>query len=218
MAKKKAPKHLAEYRKQYNRIMQAVRRQKEAGYFVPDSILPSAPSKLKSIRKKDVERLTRITPKKIREESYFHVEELDDWVKGYQKPKAKKKSETLDPFFYPEEYEEVPEQHKAYYPGFEYLAIQGFRDELKHFPNAEAAKILSDWLDRVIEEYGRTATAEMLQEGSMAGNVITVQVMYKGGYGIFMNNMMSFLPKRNDDEIKKLVELFEEFEDYIEVV
>lgn len=217
MAKKKVPKHLAEYRKQYNRIMQAVRRQKEAGYFVPDSILPYAPSKLKSIRKKDVERLTRITPKKIRKESYFYVEDLDDYVKGYQKPKVKK-SETLDPFFYPEAYEEVPEQHKEYYPGFEYLAIQSFRGELKHFPNAEAAKILSDWLDRVIEEYGRTATAEMLQEGSMAGNVITVQVMYKGGYGIFMNNMMSFLPQRNDDEIKKLVELFEEFEDYIEVV
>lgn len=221
MAKKKVPKHLAEYRKQYNRIMQAVRRQKEAGYFVPKEIIPVSPSKLKSIRKTDVTRLSRITPHKIRAQSYYVDSESGEALKGYE-PKRKKgrknKRETIDPFFYPDAYEEIPEQHQEYYPGFEYMAIQGYRQQLKQFPNAEATKIMEAWLDRIIDTFGEHDAAVMLHEGSMAGNIITWETMYRGGYGIYMNDMMSFLPKRNDDEIKKLVELFEEFEDYIEVV
>ena len=73
MSNKNTPKKEWEYQyeREYNRIIQAINRQKKLGYFVPQEIIPVAPSKVKKITPEDVERLIELTPQKIRKSSIF---------------------------------------------------------------------------------------------------------------------------------------------------
>lgn len=60
-----------QYSKEYRRISQAIRRQEKLGYFVPEEVRPIKPSKMPTIKKSDVQKLIRLTPKKIRKESVW---------------------------------------------------------------------------------------------------------------------------------------------------
>ena len=60
-----------QYEREYNRILQAIRRQEKLGYYVPKSVKPIAPSKVKNITQTDVEYLIQLTPKEIRKQSVY---------------------------------------------------------------------------------------------------------------------------------------------------
>lgn len=60
-----------QYQREYNRIKQAINRQKKLGYIVPEEIIPLPPSKVKNITPEHVERLVELTPKKIRKSSVY---------------------------------------------------------------------------------------------------------------------------------------------------
>lgn len=60
-----------QYIREYNRVQQAIYRQKKIGYYVPDDVKPVKPSQMKTITKKDVDKLISLTPQKIRKKSIY---------------------------------------------------------------------------------------------------------------------------------------------------
>lgn len=236
-------KWLEQYTKEYKRISQAIRRQEKLGYTIPDEIRPVKPSEMRNIRKTDVQRLIRLTPQKIRKSSWYTdpqgVGETFyglDVVKSRHKAKpskaktpiskSKKKSkpkkpiptpqesEELDTFWYDDDIDVVPEPQRQYYPGFENIAITGYLKQLQQFPNAEGARMLSDWLTKLINEFGRRAVAVMLDDGSRDGNIVTWETVYKGGVQVYMTNMMEYLPGIGETEKRRLGEIMEEMESW----
>ena len=69
MKKQKTPNRLA-YEKEYRRITAAVRRMKKAGYTVAGQI--KKPSELSSVRKRDVERLQKLTADELYRRATYH--------------------------------------------------------------------------------------------------------------------------------------------------
>ena len=229
-----------QYSKEYRRITQAIRRQEKLGYFIPDKVKPVKPSEMQTIRKSDVDRLIRMTPKKIRKESVYVDTSTGeafpglDIVKSTHKAKPSKaktrstKSKTkrkpkkqpipppepegLDTFWYDDDIDFIPEQHRQYYPGFENIAITGYLKQLEQFPNADGARMLSDWLYKLINEFGRHKVAVMLDEGSRDGNIVTWETVYKGGVQVYMTNMMEHIPGLSYDDKLRMGEIMEEME------
>lgn len=88
-----------QYEREYRRITQAIRRQKKLGYTVPEELKPVSPSKVKVFSPAEVERLTTITPQRIRKESFYVDPQSGEALEGYdvvekrkrqKKPKAPK--------------------------------------------------------------------------------------------------------------------------------
>lgn len=231
-----------QYAKEYRRITQAIRRQEKLGYYIPEEVRPIKPSEMSTIRKSDVQRLIKLTPKKIRKESVLVDTDTGeaypglDIVKSHHKakpskaktkpnkPKKKRKPkqptppiqepEELDTFWYGDDIDYVPEPQRQYYPGFENIAITGYLKQLEQFPNAEGARMLSDWLTKLIDQFGRHAVAVMLDEGSREGNIVTWETVYKGGVQVYMTNMMEYLPGLGVEDKQRLGEIMEEMESW----
>lgn len=243
MSKSTTPKSkwYEQYEREYKRINQAIRRQQKLGYYVPEEVKPVKPSAMPKILKKDVDKLVRLTPKAIRKKSYWIDSDTGeaflglDIVKSNHKPKPSsaktrkssnkkkrkpktKKAQNIEPeidvSFYPDDIEEWPEQHRQYYPGFTNIAITGYLKQLEQFPNAEGAKILSDWLSRCIDKFGRDRTAQMLDEGSRAGNIVTWETVYKGGVQAYITDMLEYMPEVTDDDRTSFGEIMEEMESW----
>ena len=231
-----------QYSKEYRRISQAIRRQEKLGYFVPEEVKPVKPSEMPNIRKSDVQRLINLTPKKIRKKSIYVDADTGEAHPGLDivksshkakpskaksrstKPKKKRKPkkptpppiepEELDTFWYGEDIDYVPEPHREYYPGFENIAITGYLKQLQQFPNAEGARVLSEWITRLIDQFGRHAVAVMLDDGSREGNIVTWETVYKGGVQVYMTNMMEHLPGLGVEDKQRLGEIMEEMESW----
>ena len=71
-----------QYQREYNRIIQAINRQKKLGYFVPEEIIPLKPSSVKNVTPEQVEKLIEITPQKIRKSSIYIDKETGEAFKG----------------------------------------------------------------------------------------------------------------------------------------
>lgn len=84
MPRNNTPKNELEqqYEREYNRIIQAINRQKQLGYFVPEELKPIKPSKVKNVTPETVERLIQITPKVIRKNSIFVDKDTGEGFEG----------------------------------------------------------------------------------------------------------------------------------------
>lgn len=233
-----------QYAKEYRRITQAIRRQEKIGYTIPDNVRPVKPSKMQNIRKGDVQKLKKLTPQKIRKLSYYtepgglgetfygidvvkSTKKSEPSKSKYNKTKTKKKSkdnrpisykpepEELDTFWYGDDIDYVPETHRKYYPGFTNIAITGFFNQLKQFPSAEGARLISKWFSNIIDKYGRDKAAQMLDEGSRNGLIVDGVLVYsKDSSRIwnYMTQMMDFLPDIDKDDKKAMADIMESIE------
>lgn len=220
-----------EYQKQYNRIKNAQRRLSKQGYVVPDYLTPDKPSTIDKFTKRMVDKLRKITPEYIQRRSGKVDFESGELVreplaqksrKTYQYERAPRKksfSKETDPFFEPLE-DDYDTGGQWVFEDYDTRVIEEVREQLRRFPNADGARILETWLDLVIKAYGEKATAVMLIEGQNAGIIITYDVVYKGGYAVYITDMLNYMPKAiNDyDESARetLTEMMELFEDWSE--
>ena len=60
-----------QYEREYKRITQAIRRQEKLGYFVPEAVKPTPPSKVKVMAPSKIDELIKLTPKEIRKKSVW---------------------------------------------------------------------------------------------------------------------------------------------------
>lgn len=221
-----------EYQKQYNRIKNAQRRLSKQGYIVPDYLTPDKPSTIDKFTKRMVDKLRKITPEYIQRRSGkvdFETGELareplaQKSRKIYQYERAPRKksfSKQTDPFFEPLE-DDYDTEGQWVFQDYDTRVIDEVREQLRKFPNDDGARVLETWLDLVISAYGEQSTAVMLVEGQRAGVIITYDVVYRGGYAVYMSDMLNYyMPKVRYDESarEKLTEMMELFEDWSEPI
>lgn len=60
-----------QYEREYKRIRQVIRRQKKLGYIVPEDLIPTSPSKVRTVTQSDVDSLIQLTPQAIRKKSTY---------------------------------------------------------------------------------------------------------------------------------------------------
>ena len=202
-----------DYQDQYTRIMQAYRREINRGYQLnPDFFLPVAPSKKERITKKDVERLARITPKTLRQNLLWVDPLTGEGVKGFDVVDYNKRTTRTKSIRKKLKLEELPEEQ--YMPSYADIAISSLQYTLGSFPLSEGARILEDWLDHVTAVYGKHKVAQMLDEGYAEGNIVTYNMVYKGGVEAYITNMMNKMPGFSDKDRAAMSEIMERAESW----
>lgn len=201
-----------DYQDQYTRIMQAYRRELKRGYKLGDYVLPVAPSKKKVITKKDVERLTKITPATLRQNLYWEDPMTGEAVQGFDVVAYDKRTTRSKSIRKKLNLEELPEEQ--YMPSYADIAITNVQYTLASFPLSEGARILERWLDRTIAVYGKHKVAQMLDEGYAEGNIITYNMVYKGGVEAYITNMMNKMPGFSDKDKQAISDIMEQAESW----
>lgn len=80
------------------------------------------------------------------------------------------------------------------YTMYEWAIVEGFFDRLKSF-NPDFTSKLKEWINKIIDDYGISATAKMLSDGADAGLIVDKQVVYKvEAQAYYMNQMINYLP------------------------
>lgn len=219
MSKRTDPtqKWYKEYQSQYARIRQAIGRAKKAGYVVPDSIKPIAPSKVGKITKRDINRLAKITPESIRQQSTKIKPPVPEYTEEQAAQPTPDSEFELDPFFYPDDPTEIPTEHLKYFPSFNEMVITTFINEVRKYPSAVGAKMLENWINDLVSGLGQQAVAEMLQRGAENGLVVESSLVYDATLNrvfYFMTDMMDFLPNVTEQEKKAMSEIMEQEESW----
>lgn len=66
---------------------------------------------------------------------------------------------------------------------------------LEHYNSGEAYNLLKNWANDMIAQNGKEAFADMLQQGTADGNILTWEVVYKTGEAErYISNMLDYLP------------------------
>lgn len=202
-----------DYQDQYSRIMQAYRREVKRGYKLnPDYTLPLAPSKKARITKKDVERLAKITPTTLRQNLLWDDPLTGEAVQGFDVVAFNKRTNRTKSIRKKLKLEELPEEQ--YMPSYADIAISSLQYTLGSFPQSEGARILERWLDHVIAVYGKQKVAQMLDEGYAEGNIVTYNMVYKGGVEAYITNMMNKMPGFSDKDRTAMSEIMEQAESW----
>lgn len=100
-----------------------------------------------------------------------------------------------------------------YYPSFTDIVLSNFLATLKQFPNAEGVHLLLHWYDSLIADNGRTAVAQMLQEGAANGIVLNWETVYKAtATKTYMTEMMNYLPDQGKFYSDMIMDRMEQYE------
>lgn len=200
--KKKQSPLITEYRRQRRRIQNTVSRYRRQGYDVQFEI-PAIP---KTITKSSIARLSKITPEKIQSKTYGVNYETGEQVplpsvRAYQRknrpPRASK------PQAPPQPVQSAPTPPPVTnLPDVSDVIIANFRTHVSYYPEA-AREIALDWLRLNIDNFGRQAVAEMLQQGQENGEWLEPKEVYSSeALYAALANMLTYLDvspaQRND--------------------
>lgn len=85
MSKEKTPYDdlITQYKREYKRISQALRRQSKLGYHIPPDLHPIRPSQVAMVTQSDIDELIALTPEKIRKNSYYTDPETGEALYGF---------------------------------------------------------------------------------------------------------------------------------------
>lgn len=220
MAKKKKPTQLQlDYKKQVKRLKQAVSRAEKRGYIIPDDIIPKQP---KSITRKSVERLKKITTKDI----YARSEKLDletgELIPGEIARKAERSESAKKAGKTRREKRYNAEQGNSEYYSPQYetfptaadIVISNFRAEVTRFPEV-AQPIVMNWLNRLLNDYSKEDVAEMLENSAAQGLGIDYSVAYREDLILDrLSEMLEFLPEASTGNKMDIMEALEFEEDW----
>lgn len=217
--RKKPTKLQIEYNKQVKRLKQAVRRAEKRGYIIPDNIIPKQP---KRITRKTVERLNKITTKDIYAKSKKLDFETGELISGEVARKqerseaAKKAAKTRKE----KRFNAKSGVSEYYTPSYEMfpsgaeIIISNFKADLARFPEV-AQPIVSQWLNRLINDYSLEDVAEMLENAAAQGLGVDYSVAYREDILLDrLSEMLEFLPGASTGNKKDIMEAIEYEEDW----
>ena len=170
MAKKKTA-----YTRERNRIMNYIRSLKRKG-LSSDLYFPTE----KQIRAEGVKgkELTSLA----RELKYWTSKKLKDYIEKENEPTEK---ENFEPHYSPSEDEDF----------FSRVVISNWYGILNQFAYGEAYNLLRSWMGSTVRSEGVSNTAEMIQRGAEAGNILTFEIVYNHDNAVlYIGNMIDFLP------------------------
>lgn len=89
--------------------------------------------------------------------------------------------------------------------------IRNYLEEISYYPS-KAQPILQQWLNSLIDKYGKEDVATMLQEGAEDGVVLTREIAYDGeklqGY---ISDMLDYLPEMTDWGKEDILDAFDDW-------
>lgn len=98
---------------------------------------------------------------------------------------------------------------------FTEAVINNFRIQISQFP-AMAEPMLTNWLDRMIDEFGADDVAKMLQAGAENGEVLTVEIAYSQEKLVgYIARLVDWIPEMEDWYKEELMEQFESWEEFV---
>lgn len=212
MAKKTkiTPAQLA-YRKERKRILQFIRRAEKRGYQFKTTVVPEIP---KRITKASVEKLKKITPETLYSKAVYggeatggEIVSAEQGRKLEKKRRAQKAAETRKAR---KRKQKKPEQRQqtikkkqkiniAPQSVYSKIVIGNFRSELVKSAKVHIAMKLLSWLNKLIDDNGLDAVAEMLQTATENGVELTHSVKYEDNASDdFMEKAMLYLKDQGD--------------------
>lgn len=177
-----------QYQHEYQRIMQAIRRQEAKGFFVPEELKPVQPSKAGYISQSTVEQLRGISPEVIRQSSIRTDPDT---------------GEVLD---LPTNYE--------YTPQFAQVVIDNFMEELAPIMYHPGGRLVKNTVIEMIRDYGEERVAEMLNRAREEGLRPSHEQAYAEAAKAYIAELQEYLPDLGDMEREELAELAEELEQW----
>jgi hypothetical protein len=91
--------------------------------------------------------------------------------------------------------------------------LRMYRQELKNFPN-KAEPYITAWLDSLIAKYGRDDVAQMIQEGSASGVILTWEIAYDNSkLRNYVGEMLHYLPEMTPEMVSVILDEFDEWFD-----
>lgn len=221
MAKKSTQLQI-EYKKQVKRLKQAIRRAEKRGYIVPENILPKQP---KRVTTKSVERLKKITTKKIYAKSVkldFETGELipGEVARKQEKSESAKKAAKTRKAKKEKRYNADRGESEDYeynyndFPDMADIIISNFRAEMTRFPEI-AYPIVTEWLDRLLRDYSKEDVAEMLENSASQGLGIDYSIAYREDLLLDrLTEIMDFLPGASTGNKMDIMDALEYEEDW----
>lgn len=219
MARKKLTPNQIAFKKEQQRIKRFAQNAEKRGYEIPTNIVPQTP---KRITKKALQNIQNLKPKQIYKKSRYIDRETGEILTGEQGRKLERQKSAQKAVQTRQRKKELRQKTQEYYnfkdekniPLFTDVVISRFKSELTHYPEV-AQPIVNQWLDQLINEYGRDDVSEMLQKGAQAGNIITYQIAYDRTQLLeYMARMLSYLPNSGVLFQEQLMEALEYGEDW----
>lgn len=199
-----------EYNRERNRIKRAISRAQKRGYIFADDVIPDKP---KRITQASVNRLAKLTTKKLYEKAEYVSEETHGEIigglegrklertiaatKAQRKRKSKFSGGEVTPSTAISESNDfvAPFNVSEDKEFFDRVVISQWKSNLDNYIGGEAYNLLKSWLDNTIRTEGEHNTAVMLEEGAAAGHIITWETVYKGDNAIsYAASMIEYLP------------------------
>lgn len=187
----------SEYMKQRKRIQGYLSRYKRKGFYI-DFNIPKIPKK---ITQGSINKLKKLTPKKLQENIKYVDMATGEILSFYRGKKALKK-----------EIEQI-----KYDTSLSDIIISNFRSNIRNF-NEYAQEILFSWLNTMIDKFGKIRVANMLEEGVRNGNILTYEYVYSNEQlQNYIARMIDYLPDAGEltrESITEALEMEEWYESY----
>lgn len=211
---KKTANRLA-YEKELRRIKQFIRRAEQRYYeFDQSKIIPETP---KRVTKQAIERLKKLTPEKLYSKAQFLDIETGEIVSGkkgreIERSRAAKKGHETR-----KRNKRKKDEGPRKEPPPDFFAdsvINMFRAHVKRF-REEVVNLVFNWLDTLIQKFGKSDVARMLEDGAKAGLILTWEIAYDETKMItYLSRMLDYLPEAGPLFREQMAEAFENMEDY----
>lgn len=197
------------YQKELKRINRFIKNTEKRGFRFDEYKLPTTP---KRVTKQSLAKIQATRPKQLYEKSYA-ITVYGEKLTGAEARKLERKIAS-------DKAKLTRERKKAskntplvevynYFPSEESMIINNFKANLTLFPTF-AQPVLSNWLNNILAQQGKKATAEMLKRGADNGLLVTWEVAYKDGMlQQFMSEMLDYLPDLGVLEREQLTDAFE---------
>lgn len=203
------------YRKEVQRLKQAIRRAEKKGYVFEEDALPAIP---KRVTKKALQRIQETKPKDLYKKAVkldLSTGEVIPALEARQierKQAAQKAVQTRK--LNQAETGQAWQSSDFKLPDFSKVVITNFKAHIAQF-NTEASSMLRNWIDALIAKFGEGQVATMLNDGAESGNIVTYQIVYKQEALLeYMSNMMDYLPDVGEFTKQEMTDAFEYGEDW----
>lgn len=201
-----------EYKKQQNRLKQAIRRAEKKGYVFQENIIPELP---KRVTRKALQSIKELKPKSLYKKAVKLDIETGEITPGLEARKKERKEAVKKAKRTKKIKEEIQKQKiTTEYPSFSKIIISNFLAEVSRFPEV-AYPLFKRWIEDLLTQYSEDDVARMLETAKNDGVFPDYSVAYRRDLILSrIADMTSFLDTSQGfkDEIIEALEYSEDWE------
>lgn len=199
-------KKQAEYEKELKRIKRFIKNAEKRGYFFGD-IIPKRPAR---ITQKAIEDLKYLTTERLYAKGKYIDKTTGEVLSGTEGRKLERQKAYARGVAAKADRNRLPIKSEKNREAKSQLIIDNFKETLGRFPNAAGAKYLLNWLNELVNTYGKDAVADMLSEAVRNGVIISTIDLYEETKTLdYILKVRNYLPDNdiiNDEMWEKLRE------------